>query len=99
MSQAINTYLFKVGNCTMSSKSHDKETAFMYLRRQWPTGVIEFLSESFSHNVGDYGSGRSKPFPESQAGIKRGRKVATKPFENLSMEERLEQALIEKFGG
>ena len=103
MNQTITTYFFRVGNCTMSSKAHDKETALLYMQRMWRTSKIEYVGEEFSHIV-DAKPLKSVAKPTAvgnsfKQSVKRTVPPIKKPVIGVSLEDRLEQALVENFGG
>lgn len=92
----INNYIFQVGRCTLSSKAINQETALMYLKRMWPGSKIEFVSEEFSHTVGDY---NPAPVAKKSKVVAFPKATSGRPMDKLSIEERLEQSLIDSFGG
>ena len=97
MSQIITTYFFKVGNCTMSSKAPDKETALLYVQRMWRTSKIEYVGEEFSHVVEPRSEVRVSPKVRGGNKSLVGQKTIA-PV-HLSVEERLGRTLVESFGG
>lgn len=97
MSQTITTYFFRVGNCTMSSKAPDKETALMYMQRMWRTSKIEYVGEEFSHTVAP--RNEVKASPKARGGDKSLVGQKTIAPVHLSVEERLGRTLVDSFGG
>lgn len=92
----IKNFVFRMKGCTLSSKARDVETALLYLQRMWPDSKFELVSEEHSHFVGDHSNAAPKKakvmsFPKTPA--------ISKPTIELSIEDRLEQALIDNFGG
>ena len=101
--RSITKFIFKLNsNITISEMSYSIEEAITSLKRMWPHCKLELVSEEFSHFVGDYGNKTTKSKPVYSTSLQpAGRKspMINKPTRELSLEDRLEQALVEQFGG
>jgi hypothetical protein len=98
----INTYIFRLGGCTMSSKARDQETALMYLKRMWPDSKIEFVSSKFSHVVEKTVSRNvvQMPVTGKKTSYPKSKKTSSRSaLDTRTMEERLEDSLADVFGG
>ena len=96
---AITTFIFRLGKCTMSAKALNREVAEASLVRMWPNTKIEYVSEEFSHVV----EARTTPVVGLKKGLSSYKPAKTKTISasvaRLTLEERLEQKLADTFGG
>jgi hypothetical protein len=98
----IIKYVFKIDGClTVAERAESEQTARARLERMWPRSTVEYIREELSHIVEDVRTRLATPLrPEMIKGraVTKSTPKSTERYHG-SVEERMEQALAESFGG